>query len=260
MSTLDEYIKYNSGLIILISGLSGSNRSIVAKEIERDFKIKLISLDSYCKKNNDKIFELPNNKKITDWEHIDTYDWDKFNSDIEQHNPSGVVAYGDYFPTFKLKIAPDFHIHVKISKERLIEKRKEQIEKYPEKHAEMMKLINNDDFVLMVNKMIYPYYIEYRDKSKIDKYVNSDKNNTDELYEQVFGYIMFTMTKFLTEYFSTKKKNNGHYSGIPFEKPEKKPIHLGTVNGDGDWIVDEENKNDDSDSDDIDLDDTTIPD
>ena len=46
MNLLQEYILKNKGLVILISGLSGSNRSLLAKSVERDFELKIINLDN----------------------------------------------------------------------------------------------------------------------------------------------------------------------------------------------------------------------
>lgn len=231
MNLVEKYIEVNKGLIILISGLSGSNRTtlarkistecsgrycygsidssrtILAGEIERDFKLKMISLEDYCKKENVKVFEVNSELKINDWEHIDIYDWDKFNIDIENAKESGVVAYGDYFPTFKLKFKPNFHIHIKMSKENLIEKRKEYIEKNPEKCNDLLEIIKKDQFDLIINKITYPYYIEYRDKSNIDKYVNADKNTSDEIYDQVFDYIIFSMKKYLNEHLTEHSRS-----------------------------------------------------
>ena len=68
----EEYTIRNEGLIILISGLSGSNRGILAKEIERDFKIKLITLEDYCEKENAKTFVINSDLKVTDLEHIES--------------------------------------------------------------------------------------------------------------------------------------------------------------------------------------------
>jgi uridine kinase len=200
MNRVEGYIMMNKSLIILISGLSGSNRSTLAKEIERDFKIKLLTLEDYCKnEDNEKIFDLGNGIKVVDREHIDSYDWDKFNNDIGKFKEKGVVVYGDYFPDFKLNFKADFHIHLKISKKRLIEKRKEYIENNAEKCGDLLQIINEGKFDLLINKLTYPYYLEYRDKSIIHKFINSDENTTDTIYEQVFEYIMFMMLKFINE-------------------------------------------------------------
>jgi uridine kinase len=245
MNLAEKYIEINKGLIILISGLSGSNRAALAKEIssncpgrecygslgssrtilageiERDFKLKMISLEDYCEKENVKVFEVNSELKIHDWEHIDVYNWDKFNKDVNNAKEKGVVVYGDYFPTFKLDFKPNFHIHVKLSKDNLIEKRKEYIDKNPEKCSELLEIIKNNQFDLIINKVTYPYYIEYRDKSNIDKYVNADKNTSDEIYDQVFDYIIFTMRKFLNEWQAEHPRAGVDHSEKQDDKPKK---------------------------------------
>ena len=237
MNLSDEYIVRKKGLIILISGLSGSNRTILAKEIERDFKLKLISLEIYCRKENTKQFEINSEIKVTDWEHIDVYDWDKFNEDVNKQKKKGIIVYGDYFPTFKLNFEPDFHIHIKVSKDKLIEKRKEYIENNPEDCAEMLEFVKTGKLELIINKITYPYYLEYRDKSNIGKFVNADKNTPDEMYDQIFDYIIFSMRKFLNEYYQ--------------EHPnEKSPPASPDINED---IKDKENKEDITSSSSIDL-------
>lgn len=200
MSLLDTYITVKKSFIVLISGLSGSGRSQLAKEIERDFKIKLIALDNYCKKENTRIFEVNSEIKIKDWDHIDVYEWDRFNEDVIEANT--VVAYGDYFPTDKLKFTPDYHLHVKISKDKLIEKRKEYIKNNPEKCKELLEFIDNNQIELIIKKVTFPYYLEYRGKSKIDKYVSSDTNTVDDMYDQIFKFLMFQMQKYLDEYYA----------------------------------------------------------
>lgn len=204
MNLVEEYILKNKGLTILISGLSGSNRSALAREIERDLKIKIFNLDNYCKKDDAPIVELLG-QQVRDWDDIEVYDWDKFNSDIKGVKEKGCVVYGDIFPKSKLLFDPDFHIHIKISKEKLIEKRKEYIEKNPEKCEDMLFFL--DKLEVIINKLTYPHYIKNRDDSKIDKWLNHDKNTVDEMYDQSFEYLMVFMRKFLNEYYSTHDKN-----------------------------------------------------
>lgn len=219
MNLAEEYIMRNKGVIILISGLSGSSRTVLAKEIERDFKLKLFSLEDYCKKDNEKVFVINSETKIIDWEHIDVYDWDGFNKDVKESQEKGVVVYGDYFPEFKLDFKSDFHVHIKMSKKMLIEKRKEYIEKHPEKCAELLKLVENNTFDLVINKVTYPYYLEYRDKSKIDKFISSDENTSDQIYDQTFDFIIFGMRKFLNEYYSKK-----HHKETPTKTKETEEL------------------------------------
>ena len=107
------------------------------------------------------------------------------------------MIYGDTFPESKLNFKPDFHIHIKISKEKLIEKRKEYIEKNPEKCEDVIIFLDKLD--VFINKIIFSSYIKNRDNSKIDKWLNCDKNNLDEMYDQTFDYIIHNIQKYINE-------------------------------------------------------------
>lgn len=231
MNYVERYIQIKNGMVILISGLSGSGRSnvankikkscgerecynsgnsgrtILAEEIERDFKIKLISLENYCNENNVKIVEMYDGTKIHDWEDIDIYDWDKFNDDIKEYKQHGVVCYGDYFPTDKLKFDVDFHINIYISKENLLSRRLEYIEKNAEKCPELADMVKNNKFEIIIKKYTYPYFVKYTKESNIDKRLDSGVNTSDELYDQAFEYIINMIQKSVNEYDSINKEN-----------------------------------------------------
>jgi len=107
INIVDAYIKFKNGLIIIISGLSGSNKSHLATLVSDKFKISKINLNDYCKSYSDVSVKLPNDITVTDWDHIDVYDWDKFNEDVLKQKYFGVVICGDLFPytckSFKTK-------------------------------------------------------------------------------------------------------------------------------------------------------------
>ncbi|ATZ80327.1 hypothetical protein BMW23_0269 [Bodo saltans virus] len=211
MNISEEYIFKNKKLIILISGLSGTNRSKLAREIARDFKLKIIELDDYCKSDYNEFVSITDDIKIKDWDNVNAYDWDKFNDDMK--NQTECVTFGNNFPDFKINFKPDFHIHIKLAKENLIEKRKEYIKKHDDECKELLEYVDNEIFDTIINKSVYKYYIEYREKSTINKYLNADKNTLDEMYEQVFEYIIHNMRTFLNKYYEEhkneiKSKNN----------------------------------------------------
>jgi uridine kinase len=198
MNLLEEYILRKGNIIILISGLSGSKRSLVAKEIEKDFKLlTLISLDNYCDSEKVKVIDFFENK-VNDWDDIDVYDWDKFNKDIK--HDKNYVIFGDAFPKDKLKFEPNFHMHITISKDKLIEKRKEYIDNNPDKCKDILAFI--DKLNTFINKVTYSHYIKNRNESKIDLWLKSDENTLDEMYNQTFDYIINKMTLFLNEYYA----------------------------------------------------------
>jgi hypothetical protein len=207
MNLLEEYILRKGEIIILISGLSGSKRSLLAKEIERDFKdIKLISLEDYCRDgdmNKVEIIEVFG-QKVRDWDNINIYDWDKFNDDISKYKNRGVVVYGDAFPKDKLKFETIFHMHITIGKEKLIEKRREFIEKNPEKCKDMIFFL--DKLGGFINKITYAHYINNRKNSIINLWLNSDDENIDSMYDKVFYYIIGEMRSYLNEYYSKHER------------------------------------------------------
>ena len=52
MNIVEKYAEINGGILILISGLSGTGKTKLAKNIARDFKIDIINENKYCDKNN----------------------------------------------------------------------------------------------------------------------------------------------------------------------------------------------------------------
>lgn len=222
MNLLEEYILRKNKIIILISGLSGTKRSSIAKEIERDFKLlNLISLDDYCDENKVKTVDFFGNK-INDWDDIEVYDWDKFNGDINKNK--NYVIFGDIFPKDKLNFESDFHFHITISKEKLIEKRREYIENNPEKCKDMLNII--DKLSTFINQTTYSHYIKNRNNSKIDLWLKSEENTNEQIYDQIFEFVVNKMTQFLNEYYVENErkfnvlKNNKKSSSSSDEEKE----------------------------------------
>ena len=58
MNIIEAYIKFNSQLIILISGFSGSGKTLLGRNIQRDFKLQFINLNDYYKENYNNIHLL----------------------------------------------------------------------------------------------------------------------------------------------------------------------------------------------------------
>ncbi len=212
MNIVQAFIKFNGKLIIIISGLSGSGKTSIAKFIERDFKLKLINIDNHIINDFDKIVTLPNDIKMTNWDDIDSYDWVKINDEVIANQTNGVVICGPYFPTEKLKFDADFHIQIKISKQTLIEKRI----KYAESNKEKFKdLETNSDINLsviptIVNQITYPSFLKYSEESKIDKYVNSKDLTIDQIYDQIADYLFFKINENLQEKNKTSQQIKKH--------------------------------------------------
>lgn len=227
MNIIEAYIKFFDGIIILLSGLSGSNKTHISKFIERDFKIKLINIEKYTKKNYDKLVELNNGVKIIDWDDIDSFDWDKINEDINKYKSEGVIVCGPYFPEGTIKHNISYHVQIKVSKQNLIEKRYDYVINNQDKFN-LPQGFNQQLIVNMVNQITYPHMIEYVKNSKIDKFINSvDKTDNDvstnktedQIYTEIAEFLFFKINERLNNV-----SNNRQQSYISKSNYENKPI------------------------------------
>jgi uridine kinase len=189
MNIVEAYLKFNKQLIILISGLSGSNKSQLAKFIERDFKLKAINTNDYSIKDFEKMVEVIDGVKINDWDDIDSVDWLNINKDVEKYKEKGVVLYGSYITSDKITFNPDFHIHVKISKQNLIDARRTFIKNNPDKCKELIRFVDTPTEHAIINRIVFPHYQKYLEQSKIDKYINANELGIDEVYDAASNFL-----------------------------------------------------------------------
>jgi uridine kinase len=205
MNIVEAYIKFNKELIILLSGLSGSGKSSVASMVSDDFKIKKIDIESYCIKDNDKTVMLTdengNKLEVTDWDHIDAYDWNKINEEVNKHKENGVIVCGPYFPTTVLKFKPSFHIDIKLSKQILIEKRHKYIKEHLKECPFFEKIYDTPFERIMINKITYSHYVEYRQLSKINHMidVNDISKTPEDIYDNVFDFLIEKIQEYINE-------------------------------------------------------------
>lgn len=197
MNIVEVYNKYNKQLIILVSGLSGSGKTKLADNLKNLMHIKLVNAERYYKKENTNVVTLTNGMKVTDWDHIDTYDWKTINEEVNKMKSEGVILCGAYLPTNKLDFKPDFHLHIKISKQKLIEKRHEFMKTHPDKYDGFDKILDTPTEQLMINQITYPHYLDYLKESKIDKWLNANELSDDEIYDQAFNYLMYAINEYI---------------------------------------------------------------
>jgi hypothetical protein len=195
MNIVDAYIKFNGELIILISGLSGSGKSRLANNIAKDFKITKLDIEMHCKKDFNKTVKLPNDVVVTDWDDAESYDWKTINKLVNENKNKGVVLCAPYFPTKLLEFNSSFHIHIKITKQHLIESRKKFVKENQERCEKL-----NDLEALIVNQITYPWYLKYLEESKIDKYINSKEMTLDQVYDECCTFLFFRIQQWLDEY------------------------------------------------------------
>ena len=196
ITVIDAYIKFNKQLLVFISGLSpGSGKSSLAKKLSQDFNIKLIDQSNYYIKNYSDKKELPGGKKFVNWDSDNSIDWISFNQDIEENMSTGLIISGFALVTDKINYTPDVHIHLSVSKKNNIERRTSflQKHKYKDKYSEL----DENTVKLIMNQFSYPYYLDTVKRSTINKFLNTNKLNKNDLYNMTFDIIMEFVFKFL---------------------------------------------------------------
>lgn len=192
MNIIEKYIKDKKSLTILISGFSGSGKTVIAKSLAKDLKVEFINLNDYYK------IDYSNNKIIGDltvvtWDSPDAVDWDKFNNKINSINKMGVVISGFAFPEQNLKFNVDFHIHLKISKDDLIKNRAEYMSEKKDSNLDNLDNANNltpEIEKRILNAISFPIYIELLKESKFTKTINVQYGELKKAYDETFDYII----------------------------------------------------------------------
>jgi hypothetical protein len=207
MNIVEAYLKYIGELVIIISGLSGSGKTTIAKLIERDFKLKLINLDNFTNEEYNEKVTLPSGLTVIDWDNVDAFDWDKLNAEVAKNKQNGVVICGPYFPKDKLQFNSHMHIQIKIPKQILIANRTKYITENTDKFKDIDVI---DDAVVgtIVNKITYPHFLHYSKLSDIDKYINSDQLTKDDVYNQSADFLFFRISAGLKEHDLNKQQRD----------------------------------------------------
>lgn len=201
MNIVEAYIKFKGQFIILISGLPGCGKLAIAKSLSKDFKFKLLDQYNYYKKDYQETSTLQDGTKVINWYNDNAIDWDKLKDDIEENKKKGVVVVGISFP--KDKFDADYHLHLTMSKQMCMEKRKEFLEKHKEedKYSQEFKVLNTPTEKLIMNQLIFPYYLEARNNGKIDKWINMDTlGSDDDVYDMVFDHMLSVVQAYTDEH------------------------------------------------------------
>lgn len=199
MNIVEAYIKFKGQLLIFISGLPGCGKLSLAKNICRDFKIKIIDQFDYHKKGYDIETNLSDGTQVVNWYSDEAIDWDRMNEDIEKFKKDGLIVVGFSLVENKITSAPDYHVHLNIAKQLCMDRRKEFLEKHKDKeeYKEEYKLVDTQTEKLIMNKLIYPYYLESIPKSKINKFINLNNTDDDQVYDIAFEALIDVINKFL---------------------------------------------------------------
>jgi len=218
MTVVEAYIKFSSQLVILTSGLPGCNKNKVSKEIASIFKVKYMSLRDFLKKDYNKEVVLSNGSKAIDWDNNDAYDWEKFNNTVDKYKSEGIIISGFAFPTNLIKFKVDAHINIKISKKQYTDSRHKYLQDHKDSNKELFELIDTPTESLIINKLIYPHYIEYTQASTITKYINTHDIDYNEVFDQTFDYLIFVVQKYL-------EQNHNHSASMHNKQQNNKQEH-----------------------------------
>jgi uridine kinase len=193
MNIIEKYIEDKKSLIILISGFSGSGKTVLGKSLAKDLKIEFLNLNDYYLDNYSKT-KLVGDLNIITWDDSDSVDWDKFNNKINEMKNKGVVISGFAFPEKKLDFHVDFHIHLKISKDDLIKNRSDFTS---ERDDSKLKDITPEIEKRILNAISFPIYLEMLKESKFTKTIMIQYGELKKAYDEIFDYIIDSVKKLL---------------------------------------------------------------
>jgi len=187
---IDGYISAKKKLIIFISALSGTDLGKIGEILGSDLKIDVISERKYYKKDELEDIILSNGQKIKNIFNENVINWDEFNENISNLGGQnrGIIVTGVMFPTDKV-VKPDLHIHLKISSEKLFEKRKQ----YISKHIDEFKLSEKDiaEYVKKVYEEVeVKFYKDIITKSFINKFIKVDDKDDEQIVTEIFNEII----------------------------------------------------------------------
>jgi cytidylate kinase len=191
INIVQKYIKDNSQLIILISGFSGCGKTLFAKSIAKDFDIKFINLNDFLLLETYTKTVQVGDKNIIDWEDPEATNWEELNSKINSIKSKGVVISGFMFPTDLLKFKPNFHIHIKISKDNLIKLRQTYLEL---KEDSKLNEIDEEMQRRILNKISFEHNLKGLEKSKPTKFIQMELDG-QLVYDEIFSYLIESIEK-----------------------------------------------------------------
>lgn len=203
MNIIEKYIEDKKSLIILISGFSGSGKTVIGKSLAKDLKLEFVNLNDYYKDDYKETKQVGNLTIIT-WDSPEAIDWDKFNKDVNDktnkvngETNSGLVISGFAFPESKLKFNVDFHVHLKISKDDLIKNRQEYTSEKVDSKLDDIKDLTPEIEKRILNAISFPLYLELLSKSKFTKTINIEYGKLKDAYNNTFDYIIDSIKKLL---------------------------------------------------------------
>jgi len=186
---LDNYIKQNGQIVILIIGMMNSLKSKISKELlislneNTQTKLKLINMCNFYKKDKHIKF-TDDNDTFNNYDINSNYNFDELNKTIKEHK--NVIIYGSTIDITQIDFKINFTFFLSSTKTRI----KECLEK-----INMMK--NEELIQKYVKKYYFPYYDNLKEKIKPNKIINIKK--MDETDEEIIN-------KYTTDIFDVLKQ------------------------------------------------------
>jgi tRNA A37 threonylcarbamoyladenosine biosynthesis protein TsaE len=205
MNIVEAFKSQYKQFIILLSGFSGSGKSLLGKSLVKDINknkgdkstnFVFLNLNDFYKDESEynKIIEV-GELKVVDWDDPEAVDWEKFNMKINEIKSDGVVVSGFAFPKDKLNFNPDFHIHIKISKDDLIKNRHEFTQEKLDDKTSRVGEIGEDMEKRILNKITFPHYLKSLESSVMNKVFFVQQNEIKKVYDEMFLYLMNSIEK-----------------------------------------------------------------
>ena len=182
MNIFEAYLNKYGQMIILLLGLPCSNKSELAKELAIDLNIPKININSYLKENAF-IEKNIDGVEFKLYEHVDNYNWDKLNQDVNVAKSNGIILYGNYIDISKIDFQIDFTYFINMNTglcRKLLEEKK------------LLPYSSSDEKVkIYFDKVFNPLYENLKQMLKINKFFNVKENTTfDEIYDELFDNLM----------------------------------------------------------------------
>ena len=209
VNIVEAMTQFNGQYIVMVSGLSGSGRTKLARFIAETFKFKLVDMKNF--NHTKEYYEKPENyinlgidTKILNWDDIEkSVNWIELNNTVIANKATGVVVVGLGFPNNHIKFLPDQHIHIKISKDKLFENRHKYLKSHPDDPNN--KYMGTPIEKQIFNQLINPIYIRMRDASKIDRFINMSELDIESAKKMIYIQLINFTTKWLDIYEKEKK-------------------------------------------------------
>lgn len=215
MNIVEAMTKFNKQNIILFSGLFGTHKSSLGKFFANLFGFTLVNLadffypiEVFDKEEN--YVKLSDGSKILPWDDIyKSVDWDGFNKKIKEVAPSGVVAVGIGFPATKITFKPDFHLHFKISKEKVMDNISAFLEKFK---GDIEHTVETN--ALIFNRITFPIYIRTRNEANINRFINATDASLQDLKDDLHSYFMRSIDKWLKKHEQAQHEDDRDENGM----------------------------------------------